>query len=441
MDRKLQIPKRYMDLFISLLGYGFVPLLGIVSSILAARVLGPSGRGELAAVQVVPGFLTVFAFWGCGQSVPYYTARSPERVGLIVGSALLLGLAMCLPAILIGAPIQAFVLADFSDPVRSAGYLFLLFPICNVLNAMSWGALQGKKHFLQFNLVRVQPQIIFVLVIISATLLHRPSVFAIIVAYLLLTLLICATTSWLVYWKYCAEVLSVSRETVRDLFKYGTFSAGAFLCSALNQRVDQAFIAAMLSKEDLGIYVTAAAVSFAIAPMASAFGAVLIPRLAPGIVENSCQQLGRLLRWYVVFVFAIVFLIFCLIPILIPLLFGNAFEPAIHIARILIVAGGFLSLSAVLSDIFRGLGNPAVALYAELSALGMTVIGLFASLSRLGIVGAAFTSLVSYLVSCTVLIILLLRLHPKVLNGWLAAYGEDLVVIFRKLRHFRFRHG
>lgn len=47
--------------------------LGMVSGILAARLLGPHGRGQLAAIQTWPSSIATLAMLGMPEAVVYYS--------------------------------------------------------------------------------------------------------------------------------------------------------------------------------------------------------------------------------------------------------------------------------------------------------------------------------------------------------------------------------
>jgi O-antigen/teichoic acid export membrane protein len=57
-------------------------MFGLVTGVLAARLLGPNGRGELAAIQTWPAVIATIAMLGMPETV-YYAARESNRAGLL----------------------------------------------------------------------------------------------------------------------------------------------------------------------------------------------------------------------------------------------------------------------------------------------------------------------------------------------------------------------
>src|SRR5438128_20610 len=76
--------------------------LSVVSGVIAARLLGPTGRGELAAIQTWPTLLATLSMHGIADALAYFSAREPDRAGRWLATALVLAVTACLPAFLIG---------------------------------------------------------------------------------------------------------------------------------------------------------------------------------------------------------------------------------------------------------------------------------------------------------------------------------------------------
>ena len=55
----------------------------MLTGALAARLLGPDGRGQLAAIQMWPNFLAAIANLGLPEALVYFSARSTPAPGAI----------------------------------------------------------------------------------------------------------------------------------------------------------------------------------------------------------------------------------------------------------------------------------------------------------------------------------------------------------------------
>ena len=74
--------------------------LAVATGIIAPRLLGPSGEGELAAIQAWPLLLGSLAMLGLDSALVYFIAREPESGKQLTATAMLIGL---LSSLLVGA--------------------------------------------------------------------------------------------------------------------------------------------------------------------------------------------------------------------------------------------------------------------------------------------------------------------------------------------------
>ena len=66
-----------------------ITLIGLVTGTLLARLLGPQGRGELAAIQGWPTYLVGFAMVGLPHALTYFCGRNPLQSGALLATAVL----------------------------------------------------------------------------------------------------------------------------------------------------------------------------------------------------------------------------------------------------------------------------------------------------------------------------------------------------------------
>lgn len=391
------------DLILSLFGYGATFILGLASSTLAARALGPGGRGELAAMLALPMLLPYLATLGGGQAVIYYSARRPEAVGRYLGTAVAAGLAASIALAMLAAPLQARILASFEEPVRRAGFLFLAFVPVNILFGLPFAAFQGLGRFAEFNLLRMMPQVVYVGVLAWVWSHGERTSARTVMEYLAASAAISVPVAWAVYARRGGWRLSADRGTLRETASYGLYSMLSSLPATANRNIDQMFIAAMLPADKLGWYAVAATWGSLLSPVVSAIGSVVFPRLAGNGDSHARAHFSVVLRRSTFLIVTATTLLIVLAPVVIPTLFGVSFAPAVAPCRVLALAGAFLAFNIVLSDGLRGLGRPSVVAVAETAALAVTLGGIVPALRFGGILGAAWLSLASYATGSVIL--------------------------------------
>jgi enterobacterial common antigen flippase len=423
---------RSRPFLITIAGYGLSVGLGILSGSLAARMLGPTGRGELAAIQNVPNLLLTLVYLGNAHSLTYYVAKRPASAGSLLANALAMSLVACIPVGLIGWIMQREILAEFGAPVRFAGQMFILILPLNVIAAMPWSVFLGLRRVGTFSAVRVQTQLVYCGALGAAFVFGLLDAGWIMLAYLIGTAVICAPTVWGIYAKQVAAPLKFERGLLRETLPFGLMSMLSVLPNALNSRIDQVFIAGMLPGDQLGLYAVAASWAGLALPVVSGIGTTLMPQLAAREGAEAERLFVASMRWAAALIVPFTIMVFAATPVLLPLIFGSAFSPALHTTLLLVLGTGFAAFNIVVEDALRGIGRPKVAMVAELSGLVATVGGLFVALEPFGILGAAVVALVSR-VTTTAILITCARTHKAAAlrnEGMLgAAVARDQVAV------------
>jgi O-antigen/teichoic acid export membrane protein len=133
--------------------------LGLVSGVLAARLLGPRGEGELAAIQTWPSFMATVAMLGIPSALAYYSAREPTVAGRWLSTAIVLGFAGCVPFAIVGYFVMPWLLSSQTTAIIAGARAYLwLFPIL-ALVGMLVHPLRGRNDLVAWNLLRPLPTV------------------------------------------------------------------------------------------------------------------------------------------------------------------------------------------------------------------------------------------------------------------------------------------
>jgi O-antigen/teichoic acid export membrane protein len=370
--------------------------LGFVTGVTAARLLGPTGRGDLAAIQLWPGVLAVLAMLGMSDALAFFSAKDGERVNVYLTTAI--GVALVSSILFVAGGIFIIPLALHSYPadVVSAAQRYLLLVPLYALVLLPCHVLRGMTEFGWWNILRVAPSVAWLLVLATAAILGTASPGGLADGNLIALAVLGIAVAVVVLRKVPGPYRSGTAEA-RKLLRFGLPAAGAFVPQLLNLRLDQLIMAAVLPARSLGLYVVAVAWSSAVNPLLFAIGMVLLPKVA-GAPDHEVRQqiLVRTVRIGVWVAAGTVLIVAVLTPLAFRLLFSNAYRPAVPAAIVLVVAGGLFGLNFILAEGIRGLGRPAITLYAEVGGLVLTGASLALLLRPFGIVGAAWGSVVGY---------------------------------------------
>lgn len=369
--------------------------MGFCTGIITARMLGPHGRGELAAIQTTPSVIATFAMIGMPEALVYFSAREPDRSGRYLGTAVALALTACIPFMLLAwLTMPLLIHAQSVRIISDARWYLLIAPIWAI--SMMYHPLRGIGDFLSWNALRLAVPIAALAVLATAYLTGylTPTfvAFGMLVSYVLLFLPCGMVTIRQITGPYV-----IDRSKIEAMLRYGFPCLMTGLPQMLNLRLDQMLMAAFLPPSDLGLYVVAVAWSGAVSPVLTSIGTTLLPSVAStDDRERAAVRLSEGVRMTTVLAILVCAGIAAAAPFAIPFLFGREYRASVLAALILVPATGVLGVNFSLQEGIRGLGHPYAVLRAESLGLIVTAILLAALLRPLGIIGAAISSIAGY---------------------------------------------
>ncbi len=381
-------------------------ILSLLSGTIAARLLGPTGRGELAAIQTFPMMLALLASLGVPDALVYYSAREPVRAKSWLASAICLAIIGSIPFALLGYFFLPYVLKAQSASVISAAQVYLWWLPISAVFGFLIHPLRGRNDLLVWNLLRPIPNIAWIATLLAHGFSGTPDPISLSRDFLLWYTIAGLATAICIAIRLPGS-FHPSLEQVSPLLRFGLPNMIGTLPSLINLRLDQLVLASLLSPKVLGLYVASVAWSGAVIPLVNAVAAVLLPRAAGAGAEKRSELIAQSTRIGFILSIMLSLLSAALTPFVVPLLFGEAFSPAILAAVILCLAGGFSAFNQVLTAAIQSTAKPHYIVIAESSGLIVTVVLLWILLPVLQLTGAALTSLISYFVVAVIQMILI----------------------------------
>jgi len=369
--------------------------LGIVSGILAARLLGPNGRGELSAIQTWPSFIATLAMLGMPEAIVYYSARSPGDAGRYLGSAIVVALISSVPFSIVAYLLMPLLLHAQTATIVWGGRWYLLVVPIYALVGMLVHPLRGRGDFAAWNLMRLMPNTVWLGALVLAWLLSRATPTFLAASNLVAFALLIFPFSALI--RRLPGPWAPDHQKVPSLLRYGLPCMMTGVPQVLNLRLDQMLMAALLPPRELGLYVVAVAWSGAAAPLLNAVAAVTTPVVASASDRGqSLLRMAAAARGTIALALPLCLTLAASTPFAIVFFFGEGFSESIPAAVVLVLSAGVLGLNLVLQEGLRGIGRPYAALQAELAGLAVTAIALATMLRPMGFMGAAAASLLGY---------------------------------------------
>lgn len=411
----LQRPQRYnirafIDHFGStVLVQGLTLGIGVLTGALAARMLGPVGRGEYAAITIWTMAITNFLAFGINHAAVFYLGQRTFNTSETATTISLIAFVQSALSIVICIAIVPFSLAKYSHSVRELGLTFALCSPLLILSIYPANLFQGLQDMSRFNLIRLIVPVTYAAGLTGLYVTHAGTVRTVVISQIAASAVAVLVGSLMVV-RILRPRVQWNPAAIPRLTHYGMRIQGLSIATFVNQRIDQLLLSLMVPSQQLGFYAVAVSLSTAMAVFPLAAGIVAFSKGSSecGIDAKSTASVAfrSSLIWLVLTCGAL----YVLAPLLIRHVFGAAFDGSIIACRILLPGAVMVGLSFVLYNAASALGRPGLASYAEGASVLVTAAGLYFLVPRYGYIGAAIVSSAAYTVSFLVMVTLAHRL-------------------------------
>ncbi len=390
-------------------------ILAGLGGVLLARTLGPTMRGQYAAITAWFGVALMVGGMGQPAALCFYVARDPFRARQYVATSRAMMLTTG-AVILIAGMMLAPILSHGNSVVTSGYRIAFGTSIVAFVGASYTFSLQARD-LQRWNMVRLSQPLLSISAMILLWRLHLLTLHA--------ALIVLAVTMLMqLGWAYrCCRLTQLApghldTKLVRPLTVYGAAQIAALTPAALNAQLDQLVLSQTVPAADLGRYAIAVSLTLLPMPLVAAIGNVAFPRLAARRVATA--ETRRLQLLAVLGSAGIAAAI--LLPLsataywAVPMVFGQDYKAAVPLLWILAPGALFLACGQVVGDLLRGRSFPATVAWAQGLAAVFTVVLLIELLPLVGVAGAAIASTTSYGVALVAMLRSLWRL-PRHARG------------------------
>ena len=405
--------------------------INLATGILTARYLGPSGRGEQAAMAVWPQLFAFCFSLGMGQTIIYKVKHDPSRASELVVSALIVSAVAGTVAGLVGVALIPHWLGNYSPETISFAQLIMVATPLSAVYYVGAAGLQAAGRFTWYNTLLLIPPL---LTLIGLLLLVAWDAFwpkSSTLAYVLpvVPALICA----LVFlFRIYRPVFAIRQRIMRTLLSYGMRVWGIDLLVTLSRQVDRAILVGLLSPSELGAYVVAQSMASTLNVIPNSVYAVLYPRAAGRSPKEILATSGLAIRICGIIVGVAAVAVGLCAPFLLTMLYGPAFAEAVVPFRILAADAVLAAVNVLSIQVFMAAGRPGVVAILQAIGLAAYIPLAFVLVPLYGLDGAAVAWLGSSmlrLVSIFCCFPLVLRVSPP----WPILRRSDLVELKTKI--------
>ena len=376
----------------TLITQGAIMVVNIATGILTARLLGPSGRGELGAAMLWFLLPCALATVGLQSGIVYETRRRPGRAaatGLVsLGVATLLfvpAAAACLwalPHLMRGYTPAGLALARFA----------ILCSVLNVWMTLLRQSLLGTRNMLLFNLSNYFSPLLYLLLLLVLFTTSVITPFRVMAAQVVATVLVVIPTAFFTMraWKRMPKFILAG---ARPLLSYSIKASPIDLVMVGYWNIDRVFLVALVAPAEFGYYTVAASLARLLGILQAAISSVTLAGMSHRPVreiEAFIHQAFRILFWLMAlgcvggWIFG---------GELMRVFYGRSFGSAAPVFRVLIVDASMACLAQMQLEAFLAAGRPSYPSIVQTISFTV-IIGLMLVLApRFGAVGAAFSLL------------------------------------------------
>jgi O-antigen/teichoic acid export membrane protein len=389
-----------------------------IAGVLAARELGPAGRGIVAAVLSWPILLGHLSLIGLNTAASVRIARGrraalPATLGSAVAHSVVVGGVMTLGAVVVIPPMLAHLGGNAEGLAVWALATIPIIVLADILMCVN----VALERVTFANLCRVIGPLIILGGTVVLVLRHSVTPGRIVAVTIAGGVVAFAVGMIGLPWRRIA--LDVT-QLFRDL-KFGAKAHVASLVGLANVRLDLVLMSTLVAASQVGFYSVANNLMMPVTSCASAAALLLTPRIAgmgrgnghDAIADAQLASIRRDGRLYLLVAIVGGVLLAALAPVAVPLLFGHAFEPVVVLVWVLIpgyIAGTY---GALISAGTLGVRRPWVGNVSQLAGLVVTAALLPILLPRYDALGAAITSTAAYCTSGLVAVFAMRRLAAR----------------------------
>jgi O-antigen/teichoic acid export membrane protein len=389
-------------------------------------MLGPSNRGALEVLTLIPYLLVSFGNLGIGNANLHFVGKKKYSIQQIAANSLVLSL--ILGAVLLVIAYGSFLIYRGSVFKDIAAYYthfaFFLIPFLLFQKFIQY-TLLGEEEIAYRNIIVAFPAVINFLVVLILVLVFRLSILGVLSASLASNVF-AAVLCYILVSKKTKINLRFDYQLFVKSVKFGIIPFLALVIMNLNFKADVFLIKYYLDNTAVGLYSLGVSVVEKITLLPEAIGLVLFSRIS-NISEDEANNLTPLVcRWSLLFSAIAGFILLVFADFLIPFVYGNEFQLSVNPLMILIPGIISLTIFLILHGDLTGRGKAKVTLYIFLGALVLNIVLNLFLIPAYGINGAALASTLSYSIGALGLVITFSRVNSVPLSSLLWVEKGDV---------------
>ena len=395
--------RRVLETYVTQVG---VLGLGIFTSVVAARILGPTGLGQYTVAAAISAVGVQFGNMGLNTSNTYAVSRNPELLPALLANSLLVS---CLIGGA-GASLAGFffalrpALAPVNGPLVVLSLVWIPVGLAQYLTQSLLVGVQETRAYNQIELTKKVLALLLIGLLIVRQNITPETVFMAGLIALVTSLILSLSRLWRILPKRPTPSLSLFEWN----FGMGAKAYLAVFFAFLVLRLDLVMVKYMLGAEQAGYYSIAATFADYVLLLPAAVAMILFPKLSSML--DPVQKLrfaGKVTLGTGVLLLLLLALTGILAKPVVQMMFGTPFLPAVRAFVLLLPGILFLGIQTVMVQFLNSMGFPLSVVIAWFFSCLLNIGMNLWAIPRYGIRGASVVSSICYtLISLLVLTII-----------------------------------
>lgn len=369
--------------------------IGLITSVIVARILGPEGRGLYAVAAAISVIGVQFGNLGLHASNTYYVVKDRSLLPALVGNTLVVSFAFGG-----GGAFAAWILFSLWPDLAPVNGFLLIIALTWVPFGLAYMLMQnlllGLQEVRAYNVVELTTKILsvcLITVVIAFNLTSVETVFSAGLVSLFISFL------WALYLlkSHLHKIPLPSLLLFKENIRYGLKAYIAAFFAFLVLRIDLLMVKSILGSEQAGYYSIATTMADMVFMLPVVIGTILFPKLsALSNVRRKWELTKKVLCGVGCLMLVLVVAAVFLAKPVTGFLYGKAFLPAVPAFIWLMPAILLLSLNTIMMNFFASIGMPSIVVYSPGTAALLNIVLNIYLIPVRGCVGAAWSSIAAY---------------------------------------------
>ncbi len=369
--------------------------IGLVTSVLVTRALGPEGRGQFAVAVALGAVGVQLGNLGLHASNTWAVSRDPRLLAPLLANSLAVSLVVGG-----GGAILIWAIVTVAPGVSPLPPLVLAIGLLAIPIGLAYLLLQnlllGTNRIRAFNLLDLAGRILTVVCFAALILADWVTVASALIVVVGVSILATIAAGTLLVQRV-QDPIRPSLSLLREHSSYGAKAYFAALFAFLTLRLDLLMVQYIRGSADAGYYSIAVTLADLVYLLPVVVGTLLFPRLSA--ITDSERQWR--IAWTVAVALGVVMTAVAIVAgvlggTVISILYGEVFLPAVPAFVVLLPGIVGLSMHVILMNYAGAVGMPPITVYAPLAGFIVNVALNLWLIPTVGIVGASVASTIAY---------------------------------------------